>query len=137
MSKLTAEKSQIPNPKLQRNPKPQVPSSAVIRLRFLGFGAWSFFGTWNLGFGISFFPHTPDAVAEPARGNDFLLRIKLHAFLALDVEIAEERFAPTGEGKHRHRRGHANVDPDHPGFDPVLKFARGFKHRVKAGMVGI
>ncbi len=29
-------------------------------------------------------------------------------------------------GKHRHRRGHADVDADHAGFDAMLEFARGF-----------
>ena len=66
------------------------------------------------------------AFAEPARRRHFLLRIKLHAFLALHVQIAVERFVPAVEGKHRHRRRHADVDPDHAGFDAMLEFARGF-----------
>src|SRR4051812_42035934 len=71
-------------------------------------------------------PHIPDAVTEPAGGNDFLLGVKLDAFFPLNVEIAVERFVPTGERKHRHRRRHANVDPNHAGLYSTFEFARRF-----------
>jgi alpha-L-rhamnosidase len=57
-------KFQAPSSKLQKKPKAQTPNSNKIpnpnfpfrrfgRI-FLGFGFWSFFGVWILGFGISF-----------------------------------------------------------------------------------
>jgi hypothetical protein len=39
-------------------------------------------------------PNVALAVAEPACHCYFLLRKKLHAFLALHVQIAEKGFAP-------------------------------------------
>src|SRR6266480_2096170 len=65
-------------------------------------------------------------VAEPAGRDDFLLRVKLHAFFALNVQIAVEGFVPTCEWEHRHRCGHSDIDSDHSSFDPVFEFASGF-----------
>ena len=44
-------KSQIPNPKFQGNPKHQIPTTKMF-VCTLEFGIWSFFGIWDLGFGI-------------------------------------------------------------------------------------
>src|SRR4051812_33829578 len=44
-------KLQIPNPKFQRNPKPQAPKSGLAN-DSLGAGIWSFFGIWDLELGI-------------------------------------------------------------------------------------
>src|ERR1041385_3809003 len=125
MRRLTMAKSQIPNPKPQRSSKFQIPKDGQYP-RLLELGFWDFFGGWEWGFGISFLPHIANGIAEPAGRDDFLLRVKLHAFLPLDVEIAVKGFAPAGKRKHRHGRGHANVDPDHSCFDAVFEFAPSF-----------
>ena len=55
-----------------------------------------------------------------------MLGVELDAFFPLDMKIAVKGIVPASEGEHRHRRRHANVDPDHPRFDSMLEFARGF-----------
>src|SRR5437773_887352 len=74
----------------------------------------------------SFFPmpDVPFAVAEPPARGHLQLREELHAFLALHVQVAEERIVPAVERKPRHRSRHADVDPDHAALDAVLEFAR-------------
>ena len=76
-------------------------------------------------FFLHFFHTSPTSLAEPAGRDDFLLGVELHGFPALDVEVAEEGVVPAGEGEHRHRRGHADVDADHAGLHAVLELARG------------
>src|SRR5437899_3132664 len=51
-SKVTPEKSQAPNPKLQKNPKSQIAKVEFLIPRF-GICNLGFFGIWTLGFGIS------------------------------------------------------------------------------------
>src|SRR5207237_8998433 len=93
---------------------------------------------WALVTSSSLFPNIAHAVSEPARGNDFLLGVELDAFFPLNVEIAVERFVPTGEGKHGHGCGHSNVDPDHAGLDPILEFTSGFAGvRENGGAVSV
>src|SRR6266550_354007 len=74
----------------------------------------------------SFFsvPDVPFAVAEPAAGRHLQLREELNAFLALHVQVAEERIVPAVERKPRHRSRHADVDADHAALDAMLEFAR-------------
>ncbi len=48
---VTGGKLQTPNPKPQLNAKPQTPMGGGLVV-FLGFGAWSFSGVWNLVFGF-------------------------------------------------------------------------------------
>ncbi len=62
---------------------------------------------------------------EPAGEGHFLLRVELDAFGALDVQIAEERFVPAGEGEPGHRSGHADVDADHAGVEVPLELPGG------------
>ena len=69
-------------------------------------------------------PDVADVVAEPADGDYFLLSVKLHTFLALNVQIAVEGLIPTSEREHGHGCWDANVNPDHACFDSMLKFAR-------------
>src|SRR3977135_19581 len=47
-----------------------------------------------------FLPHTAAAVANPARRDDFLLRVELHALFPRNVQIAVEGIIPAGEGEH-------------------------------------
>ena len=72
-----------------------------------------------------FFQTSPTPSPNQRVADDFLLRVELHAFLALHVQVAEEGFVPAGEREHRHRGGHADVDADHAGLDAMLEFARG------------
>src|SRR4051794_7334329 len=74
----------------------------------------------------SFFPHVSNPIAKPPCRHYLLLRVKLHAFFPLNMEVAVERFVPPGEGEHGHGRGHADVNPNHAGFDPMPELARGF-----------
>ena len=71
-------------------------------------------------------PDVAFTVAEPAAGSDFLLREKLHAFLALHVEVAEKGIVPAVERKPRHRGRHADIDAHHAAVDAVLELARRF-----------
>ena len=75
---------------------------------------------------ILFLPDVADTFSKPARGDYFLLRVELHTFFALNVQIAVERFVPSREREHGHGRGHTDVDANHPGFDSMFEFARGF-----------
>ena len=53
ISGAVSEKLQTPSSKLQRSSKIQVPSAPWWKCPALGFGVWSFFGAWRLGFGVS------------------------------------------------------------------------------------
>lgn len=66
------------------------------------------------------------AEGEPAGGGGFALGVELDAFLALDVEVAEERVVPPGEGEVGEWGGDADVDADHAGGDVAAEFAGGF-----------
>src|SRR5258707_7014297 len=109
MSKLIPRKLQEPTSKLQRSSKLQAsirrPDRSVWSLVL---GVSLVLGAWCLV--LSFLPDVAHAFAEPARGHDFLLRVKVHAFFSLDVQVAVEGFVPAGEGKHRHGRGDADVN---------------------------
>ena len=70
-------------------------------------------------------PDVPVTVTEPAGHGYFLLCEKLHPFLALHVQIAEEGLVPSVEREPGHRGRHANVYANHAAFDPVLELARG------------
>jgi len=69
-------------------------------------------------------PYIALAVAEPAARGDFLLGEKLHAFLALHMQVTEERIVPTVERKPRHRSRHADVDADHAALDGISQQER-------------
>ena len=69
-------------------------------------------------------PDVAFAVAEPAARGHLLLREELHAFAALHVQVAEERFVPAVKGKPRHRGRHTDIDADHAGLGAMLEFAR-------------
>src|ERR1039457_5107373 len=73
------------------------------------------------GMGGSFPPDVVHGAAKPAGCDNLLPRVELHGLAPLDVEVAVERGVPAGEREHRHRGGHADVDPDHPGLDPVFE----------------
>src|SRR3954463_8948274 len=60
----------------------------------------------------------------PASQGNFLTGIELDAFVALDVQVAEERAVPAGEWEPGHRRGDADIDPDHPGVEVLLELPR-------------
>ena len=62
---------------------------------------------------------------EPAGHNHALLGVEGHAFLGLNVQVAEEGLAPAGKREPGHRRGHGDVDADHPGLEAVFEFAGG------------
>src|SRR6267154_226031 len=70
-------------------------------------------------------PNVALAEAEPASSGDFLLGEELDAFLALHVQVAEERFVPAVEGEPGHRGGHTDIDANHATLDAVLELARG------------
>src|SRR5262249_46381875 len=53
-----------------------------------------------------------------------LLRVKLHPFDSLNVQVAEERLVPAGEREPGHRGGHADVDADHAGVEVTLELTR-------------
>ena len=76
-------------------------------------------------------PDVSLTVAEPPARRDFLLRVKLHAFPALHVKVAEKGIVPAIEWKPRHRGGHANVDADHSGLRTMLDSRAAFPERVK------
>src|SRR6478736_371362 len=61
----------------------------------------------------------------PASESYFLAGVKLDAFGALDVEVAEEGAVPAGEREPGHRGGHADVDADHAGVEMPLELAGG------------
>src|SRR5271166_1874706 len=71
-----------------------------------------------------FMPNVAFAVTEPTGHGDFLPGEKLHAFLALHVQVAKKRFVPTIEGKPRHRGWHADVDAHHARLDAMFEFTR-------------
>src|SRR5437899_2773175 len=48
----------------------------------------------------------------PALDNNLLVGIKLDRVASLAMEIAKETVLPSAERKVRHRRGHADIDPD-------------------------
>src|SRR5262249_15700403 len=60
---------------------------------------------------------------RPAGHDHPLLSIEQHPFLALNVQIAEERRVPAGKREPRHRRGHTDVDADHAGIETMLDVA--------------
>src|SRR3982751_2508049 len=62
---------------------------------------------------------------EPSRHRRLALRVELDGLAARDVGVAEKRLVPAGEGEPRHRRGHADVDADHPGVEALLELAGG------------
>src|SRR5580698_4619546 len=68
-------------------------------------------------------PDVPDRAPEPPRGDNLLLGVELDRLAALDMEVAEERGVPAGEGEHRHRRRDADVDPYHARLHAVLELA--------------
>src|SRR5262245_14504966 len=49
-------------------------------------------------------------VFGPTRRDHFGARIKIHAFHAMHMEVAEERILPAAERKERHRHGDRHVD---------------------------
>src|SRR4051794_35296747 len=57
---------------------------------------------------------------KPPTERQFLLRVKLDAFDALNVQVAEERFVPAGEREPRHGGGNADVDADHAGVETAF-----------------
>src|ERR1700732_2763295 len=81
----------------------------------------------------SFLPNVAHAVTKPAGRDDFLLCVELHAFFSLNVKIPVKGFVPTGEWKHGHGRGHADIDSGHSGFDPMFEFAGCFSRVCKYG----
>src|SRR6185369_1186094 len=59
-------------------------------------------GPWRSSFRLAV-PNVSFAEAEPSGRGHFLLGKELHAFLALHVQVAEERFVPAVERKPSHR----------------------------------
>src|ERR1700722_11924590 len=60
---------------------------------------------------------------EPPRHCRLLPGVEVDRFDALDVEGAEERFVPAGEGEPGHGGGDADVDADHAGVETHFEFA--------------
>jgi len=65
------------------------------------------------------------AVAEPAGSGGFALGVELDAFLALEVQVAEERIVPTTEWKVGEGSRDAYVDANHAGAHVSAEFAGG------------
>src|SRR3954471_3899143 len=61
----------------------------------------------------------------PAGEGYFLAGVELDAFVALDVQVAEERPVPAGEREPCHRGGDADVDADHAGVEVAFEMAGG------------
>src|SRR5262249_52719648 len=61
----------------------------------------------------------------PAAQDDLVVSVKVKALAPLNVQITEERLIPSRKGKDGHRRGHADVDADHPAIDVARERSRG------------
>ena len=61
----------------------------------------------------------------PARQRHFLAGVELDAFVALNMQVAEEGAVPTGEREPGHRGWHTDIDTDHPGVEMPLELAGG------------
>src|SRR6266511_4274932 len=82
-------KHQIPNTKLQRNPKPQIPKAVAGAA--LELGTWCFFGVWSLVFGALIgywdFPSPrPSGAGQVSSGTPFC-RINAAFHLATERRI--------------------------------------------------
>src|SRR5262245_46362559 len=73
-------------------------------------------------------PRLPDRVVgrllrrgEPAGHGHLLPGVEVDALDTLDVQVAEERLVPAGEGEPRHRGRHPDVDADHPRIEMLLE----------------
>src|SRR4029079_5320534 len=67
--------------------------------------------------------------SQPARDRDLLVGVELEGVAAVDLEVAEEAVARAAEGEVGHRRGDADVDPDHRGGRMARELARGLAAR--------
>src|SRR4029434_2468306 len=86
-------------------------------IRNITFAGGDNFAALNQKAHVLLLPDVADALAKPPRADHLLPSVKLYSFLSLDVQIAVKRIIPTGEGKHRHRCRHADVDSNHPGLN--------------------
>src|SRR6185503_2193680 len=62
--------------------------------------------------------------AGPALHHGLVARVEPHAFLAIDVVIAEQAALPTAERVECHGHGDRHVDAYHAGLDAPRKLAR-------------
>src|SRR5205085_21522 len=89
--KAPSTKHQAPE-KLQtmklQEPRRSIDVWCLMFLWSLELGAWRFIPR-ETGCAL-FFPNISDPFTKPARSDDFLLRVKLHAFFSLNVQIAVE-----------------------------------------------
>ena len=76
-------------------------------------------------------PNVSFAFSKPACRRHLLLGEKLHAFLALHVQIAEEGFVPAVEREPCHGGRHADVDPHHAALMRCLNSRAALPERVK------
>src|SRR6202158_5745378 len=53
-------------------------------------------------------------LSRPALDHHFRFRVKLHGVAPLAVQNPEKTFLPAAEREIRHRRRHADIDPDIP-----------------------
>jgi len=60
----------------------------------------------------------------PPAHDDFLLGIKRHGVLTVGVQITKKGALPSGEGEESHGSGNADIDADHPHFNPRGVLAR-------------
>src|SRR5690606_12107225 len=56
----------------------------------------------------------PPARSQPAGGDHLAVGVEVDGVFAVGVEVAVKGIAPAGKGEDRHRRGHADVDAQHP-----------------------
>src|SRR5690349_182608 len=62
--------------------------------------------------------------ARPALHDRLVARVEAHAFLAIDVMVAEHAALPTAERVERERYRDRHVDADHAGFHTPGELAR-------------
>src|SRR5687767_8971043 len=60
---------------------------------------------------------------EPAFRHDFLACVERDRVLAVRPEVAEDRLLPAAEREERHRRRHAEVNPEHARLDAFAELA--------------
>src|SRR3954451_5126950 len=97
----------------------QIPTTNDARNWSLVLGHWCLLASLRFPHWI----HVGIVGLGPAGEGYFLAGVELDAFVALDVQVAEERSIPAGEREPCHRGGDADVDADHAGVEVAFELA--------------